>query len=273
VEKPPAGTSCHGLKLPVLAARISIAFTAVTALLFSQPQGTKTPAFEVASVKLVPPPQNHPQGFRTPSSDIRGVSGNRFTESYITVTELIMQAYDVKSYQIFGLPSWGDWMGDQFEIVARTEGSGRPPVSQVRLMLRTLLAERFRLKVHRAVKELPVYELVIDRNGPKLTTVSSVTPPGAAKTSSAPKWRTSMESLVQLISVHLDRPVIDRTGLTGKLNEFQLDQIALANCKPRDDAFDCVFPLVQEQLGLKLNRRRDTIEGLMVERVERPTGN
>jgi len=143
----------------------------------------------------------------------------------------------------------------------------------VRLMLQTLLAERFRLKVHRALKELPVYELVLDRNGPKLTTASVVTPPEPPKTSGIPKWRMPMESLVHLISVHLDRPVIDRTGLTGKLYEFQLDQIALANCRTGEEAFDCVSPLVQEQLGLRLNRRRDTIDALMVERVERPTGN
>ena len=79
----------------------------------------------------------------------------------------------------------------------------------MRLMLQTLLAERFRLKAHRAVKELPVYELVLDRNGSKLTTVFSVTPPEPRKTSSTPKWRMPMESLVELISVHLDRPVID----------------------------------------------------------------
>jgi hypothetical protein len=126
VETRNAAISCHGLKLPVLAAGISIAFSAGTALLFGQPQGTKPPAFEVASVKLVPPPQDHPQGFRMPSPNIRGVIGNRFTESSITVTELIMKAYDVKSYQIFGLPSWGDWLGDQFQIVAKTEGSGPP---------------------------------------------------------------------------------------------------------------------------------------------------
>jgi hypothetical protein len=80
----------------------SIALGAGTALLFGQPQGTKTAAFEVVSVKRVPPPQNHPQGFRMPSPNIRGVIGNRFTESSITVTELIN---DVKCYQIFGLPS------------------------------------------------------------------------------------------------------------------------------------------------------------------------
>ena len=73
-----------------------------------------------------------------------------------------------------------------------------------------------------------------------------------------------MESLVQLISVHLDRPVIDRTDLTGKFYEFRLDQVVLANCKPGEEAFDCVSPLVEEQLGLKLNRRRDTIEALVV---------
>jgi len=113
----------------MVAVGISIAFSAGTALLLGQAQGTKTPSFEVVSVKLVPPPQNHPQGFRMPSPNIRGVLGNRFTESTITVAELIMKAYDLKSYQIFGLPSWGDWVGDQFEIVAKTEGSGPPPIS------------------------------------------------------------------------------------------------------------------------------------------------
>jgi uncharacterized protein (TIGR03435 family) len=98
-----------------------------------------------------------------------------------------MQAYDVKSYQIFGLPGWGDWMGDQFEIVAKTEGSGPPPVSQVRLMLQTLLAERFRLKVHRAGKELPVYELVIDRKRAKAHHSFKRHPARAAKNAKRPQ--------------------------------------------------------------------------------------
>jgi len=116
VETQNAAMSYHGLRLPALAAGISIAFGAGTALLFSQPRDAKATAFEVASVKMLPP-QNHPQGFRMPTPDIRGVVGNRFTESYLTVTELIMQAYDIKNYQIFGLPSWGDWRGDRVSSI------------------------------------------------------------------------------------------------------------------------------------------------------------
>jgi uncharacterized protein (TIGR03435 family) len=65
------------------------------------------------------------------------------------------------------MPGWGEWRGDRFDVVAKAEGNGTPPASQIRLMLQTLLAERFHLKLHRAVKELTVYELAIDRNGPK----------------------------------------------------------------------------------------------------------
>ncbi|HKE24587.1 MAG TPA: TIGR03435 family protein, partial [Bryobacteraceae bacterium] len=134
------------------------------------------------------------------------------------------------------------------------------------------LAKRFQLKVHRVVKELPVYELVIDRNGPRLTAVSNDTA-RINKEPSTPKSRMPMEPLVRLISVHLDRPVIDKTGLAGKLYEFQFDQISLANCRPGDEALDCVSSLVREQLGLKLNGRKDSIEAVMVDHIERPTQN
>jgi uncharacterized protein (TIGR03435 family) len=121
-------------------------------VVFSQPQAAKPLRFEVASVKMSAPENNHPQGFRLPSAVIRGISGNRLTESHITLIEIVMQAFDVRDYQIAGMPGWGEWRGERFDVVATAEGSGTPPASQVRLMLQTLLAERFHLKLRCAVK-------------------------------------------------------------------------------------------------------------------------
>jgi uncharacterized protein (TIGR03435 family) len=85
--------------------------------------------------------------------------------------------------------------------------------------------------------------------------------------------RMRMEDLVSIIAIHLDRPVVDKTGLSSKIFDFQFDQVALSNCQQGDEALDCVSPKLQEQLGLKLNARKDSVVSLMVEHVEKPTGN
>jgi uncharacterized protein (TIGR03435 family) len=140
-------------------------------------------------------------------------------------------------------------------------------------MLQTLLADRFHLKVHRATRELPVYELAIDRNGPKLKEVSSDTKPPTCQRQSPPATRMPFETLALMISMHLDRPMIDKTGLPGKTYEFQFDQVALSTCGQGDGAPDCVSRQVREQLGLKLNARKDSVELLAIEHVEKPAGN
>jgi uncharacterized protein (TIGR03435 family) len=260
----------RGLKLPAFAAAVCMG----PGLLLSQPQAARPPAFEVASVRLSIQENNHPQGFRNPSTVIRGISGNRFTEHYITLTELIMQAYQVKDYQVARAPDWGNWFGGiQFDIAAKAEGSGTPPVSQVRLMLQVLLAERFHLKLHRAVKELPVYELGIGKNGAKLKEIGGDATPPVPKGQS-PTMRTPMDTLAQMISLRLDRPVIDKTSLAGKTYEFQLDQIALSRCEHQgDETVACVSAEIQKQLGLKLDARKDAVELLLIDHVEKPSEN
>ena len=144
---------------------------------------------------------------------MRGIAGNRLTERYTTLAELIMQAYDVKDYQISGAPDWANWKGgDQFDILAKAEGNGIPSTGQIRQMLQTLLLERFHLKLHRAVRELPVYDLVAGRNGPKLREVDgSANPP--AYTGQGPRMASSIDTLARMLSMRLDRPLIDKTGL------------------------------------------------------------
>jgi uncharacterized protein (TIGR03435 family) len=130
---------------------------------------TPAPAFEVASVKTneLPPGTFR---FATQSSvPAIKISGNRVTTQG-SLLGLAAAAYNLRAFQIFGAPRWTDKRGgDQvFDIAAKTEGDGTPSLGQVRQMLRTLLADRFQLKLHRETKELLVYDLVVAKNGPKL---------------------------------------------------------------------------------------------------------
>ncbi|MEO8592055.1 MAG: TIGR03435 family protein [Candidatus Solibacter sp.] len=231
-------------------------------------------AFEVISLKLSKIDNSHPQGYRLPSTDIRGLSGNRLTEPYTTLTELMMQAYNVRDYQISGAPDWAGWRGDQFDLVAKTEGSGVPLIAQVRLMLQGLLADRFRLKLHRAAKELPVYNLTIGKRGTKLKEVAADSPGSVYNRQTPSVMRASVETLILVVSSRLDRPVINRTGLSANTYEFKLDQIALAGCdRPEQNKADCVSTLLDEQLGLRLEARKAPIELLVVDHVERPSAD
>jgi hypothetical protein len=127
--EPPNETPRRESKLPVFATGIAMAVSVGAALVFRQPQAAKPLRFEVASVKMSAPENNHPQGFRLPSAVIRGISGNRLTESHITLIEIVMQAYDVRDYQIAGMPGWGEWRGERFDVIAKADGGGIPPAS------------------------------------------------------------------------------------------------------------------------------------------------
>lgn len=272
-------------------------------------------AFEVASVK----PRPGSNGFvrsRT-SANLRcppfncGISGNRFTEEIASLTVLIMDAYNVKKFQISGLP---DWAGrDVFDIAATVEGGRTPTVDQARRMLQTLLADRFQLKLHRETKELPIYSLVVAKNGPKLALipVEEGKPPAPCPTRSVRSEASgeskdggrrsgvsrtfrfagggpgpsgeelvdmrSWERVPEMLSMFTDRPVFDKTGLEGiyctATGEDPPAAVVLQLGLPEGDSWPAIFGLVQEKWGLKLEPQKASVEILVVERVERPTAN
>lgn len=244
--------------------RVLLIVAAGTLTLAGQPQTGSPASFAVASVKKSAIARDHPQGFRIPSTAIHGLTGDRLFEPYITLIELIMQAYEVKDYQISRLPDWGGNMGDQFDIEARVGVTSSVRDSQVRPMLQRLLAERFRLTLHRTTKELPVYEVLIGTGGPKF--MQAAGPPNPHTPAM------SIETLSTLIAMHLDRPVIDRTGLADGRYEIPLDLVALARCGQGGDAVSCVSGLV-DQLGLRLTGRKALVEVLVIDRVQQPTPN
>jgi uncharacterized protein (TIGR03435 family) len=186
----------------------------------------------------------------------------------VTLKACITWAYRVTDAEVAGPP----WLTDErFDIVARTE-SGKPQPE----MMQALLAERFKLVVHRESKELTVYSLVVAKNGPKLKRVD----PGEGDTTSRrghlTATRTSMHGLARFLggpNVRLGRPVMDKTGLDGVF-DFELTWTPEGSKDEKADAPPSIFVALQEQLGLKLESQKAPVDVLVVDHIEKaPTEN
>ena len=254
------------------------------------------PAFDIASIKANK--SGDPRSTMTPQT------GGRFTAYNATLSMLIRNAYQLPDHRIFGGPKWMD--ADRFDVLAKAEGN--PPQEQVRLMLRTLLAERFKLRTREETRELPAYALVMaradGRSGPQLrrteadcTGLPSLPPPGpggsrscgfigpAPGVSLASGQSTfafrglTMEAFARFLGPMVRRDVADQTGLTGYFDgEFDFT-VELGPPPPPPgipDPFDrqsfpSIFTVVQERLGLKLESRRARLPVLVIDGAERPS--
>jgi uncharacterized protein (TIGR03435 family) len=221
--------------------------------------------FEVATVKPAPP---QPGG-----NTSYGMSANAGRLSYanVTVKDVLEKAYRVQRYQIAG-PDWIDT--ERFDIAAKIpDGAAR---DQVPLMLQALLADRFKLALHRETKELPMYALVVAKNGPKFKTFESDA--GIYSRSNGAHWHVeakgSMQRFAEFLSEEAGRPVADQTGLSG-LYQMTLDWAADDAVAANDTAAGpSLFTALQEQLGLKLDSTKGPVEMLVIDRAERtPTEN
>jgi uncharacterized protein (TIGR03435 family) len=262
------------------------------------------PVFEVASVK-----QNKSgEGFIR----IGMAPGGRFTANNVPLRQLILMAYQVQPFQILGGPSW--ITSDRFDIVAKASGDLPPPtpgaVGPVQLMMRTLLADRFKLTLHNEQKEMPVYNLVVARAdgklGPQLkqSTTDCAAIMGAAGRRGGPPAPPSfnepvqcgmrvlpgtlsaggfpLSQFAQFLSTTVQRIVVDRTGLTGNFDlnmTWTPDQLPQGRGDPPpgapplpaiDPNGPSISTAVQEQLGLKLDSTKAPVEVLVVDRAEHP---
>jgi bla regulator protein blaR1 len=270
-------TNRIGLKLD-FAKKLALAVTGMAALavpiaigIINAPriraQSARPLAFEVASIKLDPLQGG---GFRI-GPPFR-ISGTNVAMRLITLSELVQTAYDVRDFQIAGAPAWAGDGGDYYSIQARAPGTAVPSADQVRLMLQSLLADRFQLKLHRDSKEMAVYHLIIMKNGPKLKQI----PPDTPRTQLPQNtWRTPIEQLTGTLSRQLNRPMIDQTGLSGTF-EYTMNwgQIDIArHADPDGFAVADLSTAIQEQLGLKLESAKEQIPILIIDHVERPSAN
>lgn len=227
----------------------------------------EAPAFEVASVKLTQHGRDK-DGWSRSSLNISGPG--RFEATNASMEECIRFAYDVKGYQIIG-PDWLNSDAASYDIIATA--SRETSSQQIRLMLQSLLADRFKVAVHRETRMLPVYELVVGKNGPKLTAAKSG---GRSSTNSnngnVTGTNVSMAELAHQLSrtSAVGRPVFDKTGIEGSYDftyEYAPDDNDSAG-RPS------IFTALQQKLGLKLEAAKGPVEVVVIDHAEKvPTAN
>jgi len=270
---------------------------------------TEAPKFEVATVR--------PNTSGDNKQYIQILRGGRYNAVNVPLRLLIMNSYGLQEQQLVGAPAWIS--AEHFDIVAKADGELDPPSSRdvpsrEQLMIRSLLEERFKLKVHREPREVPIYALVRSRADGKLgngLTPSQVdceavaaarrsggAPPEVPKPGERPQCGARVGfgeltaggqpllELVSLLSATVGRSVVDRTGLTGRY-DIQLrwtpDRVLQrglgtgasepirVNGVEIDPNGPSIFTALPEQLGLKLESERGTIDALVIDHVERPT--
>jgi len=210
----------------------------------------------------------------------------RLAVANYTLSELLSLGYGINSKQIIGAPAWVDT--DKFDIAAQYNPKGEPNESQFRSMVRKLLAERFKLSLHRDKRELLVYALSKAGSGPKLTK-SAADPKQLPHLSSQDlgKLKISNGTMQDLVNVMqfgvLDRPVLDQTGIEGRY-DFMLNWTPddsqypdLGRKIPHPTAGGHAPPplsaAIQEQIGLKLDLIRAPVEAFVIDHVEKPQEN
>lgn len=241
------------------------------------PTTSTAPEFDVASVKLLPriaAPGQADLSFVGKSGKLFAVAGNRVTITG-TLRTLISAAYAVRDYQVTGMPNWGDSV--MYAITAKTAGDGIPTQEQVRPMFQSLLADRFQLKLHRQPKEIQVYHLSISKAMPAFKpaapeeTFSWKLTQDPDKMVRSKATQESVGDFVQLVGASADRPVIDKTGVTGFIDyEIVFSEQDTQN---RDDINIRILDAVKKQLGMKLEPAKDEIEVLVIDQVEHPSAN
>jgi uncharacterized protein (TIGR03435 family) len=289
---------------------------AVAALLITRPShaqpGPTRPAFEVASIKL----NNACDGRRGRGG---GFSPGGYSTSCVPLRVLIRIAYGKPAYglanprqtEVLGGPAWLD--SELYDIVAK--GTNVASLDRAFDMLQTLLEDRCKLKIHKETREVPVYSLTVAKGGPKMQPTKAGTcrphdfqnlkpaEPVGGDTDLLPCGYTStvnggnvtktglgvtMDQLAGGMLASLDRPVMNRTGLTGMFDVhlvYAPDPATLAQPRlggadsPRpapsapDPAGQSIFTAVQKQLGLNLAPDKGSAEVLIIDHVEKPSAN
>jgi uncharacterized protein (TIGR03435 family) len=258
-----------------------------------------TPAFILGSlVGLLAQTPQRPLAFDVTSvtpntSGAQGGSSRvwpgRYVGVNVTLRRVMGLAY-LPVQEFVGGPGWINT--ERFDIEGKAEGT--PTQEQMREMLRSLLADRFTLVVHRETRPMPAYALTLARAdgrlGPELRRAAPCTAEPAAVPQSSPGPRcggfaigngsmkgtgvTMTQLAVELPSTTEGRYVVDRTGLSGSFDvSLTWSADALGPDAPPADSAASIFAAIQEQLGLKLESITAPIEVIVVDKAERPSGN
>jgi len=232
--------------------------------------------FEVASVKLFTDPALIMSGITT-------ISKGRVSATAMTLKELVASVYRVRGQAVIGGPEWA--LSERFNIEARAADEAGE--AELRQMLQALLADRFRLRLHKDTRDGAVYALGVERGGPKLKAAAPDCDAGPGLITLVGRIIGKCGSAGQLaesLSRIMDRPVVDQTGLSGSFADVKLDWVPDETqftdfgrgvyARPvSDPSGPSLFTALQEQLGLRLEPARAPIEVIVIDAAERPTPN
>jgi uncharacterized protein (TIGR03435 family) len=251
-------------------------WTIPTAPLQGVPMATDAqPGIEVATIK----PTNPDEG-RT----FITFRGHEIIVVRYALTDLIESAWNLNEKQIVNWPAWAATYKCDIDIQA--DQPGNPDREQLRTLLKKLLADRFTLRFHNEQREMSAYVLAVSKNGPKLARShesddqprTSVGPLGLIRAGNA----TMADFASTLQRLVLDRPVVDRTGLEGRWqfvlkwmpDETQFGgQLNIPAQTDAADALPSLFSAMEEQLGLKLEPQKTTVDVMVIDRAEHPSPN
>lgn len=247
-------------------------------------------SFDVASIKL---------DRDTPATGIHihiSFDQDSFTASGVTVKDLIQLAYQINDFQLSGGPSWAE--SEKYVVQAKMDEATVEALKklpreqrneQQRLMVQSLLAERFKLKLSHSSKELPVYDLVLTTKGPKFSQSSGSAGSNRGMNSRSGELTaaaTSMSDFAEWLSSIVGRKVVDKTGLEGNydftLHWTRQSLVATSGAATDggkgaaaidDSSGPSIFTALQEQLGLKLESQKGPVEILIIDSAEKPSEN
>jgi uncharacterized protein (TIGR03435 family) len=273
--------------------------------------------FEVASVRPGSPNPDYPPGIFSTKGGPGTPDPGQINYTGVPMRELLRQAYGFNQMYQLSAPAWME--NTTFDIVAKVPAGATR--DEFNVMLQNLLAERFDLVAHHETRELPGYEMVIAKGGPKIKESSDAAaePPTRSPTGEPPRLKMEkdrdglpqlapgsntmamfpipngnrysarqqpLSALARLLTNPLGKPVVDKTGLTGKYDfnlTFVRDERTSANMvrnpgpstaatNPADAVNNGppdLFTAMQEQLGLRLDQKKIPVDVLVVDRAEK----
>jgi uncharacterized protein (TIGR03435 family) len=236
------------------------------ALLFSvsAPSAQAQAAFAVASIR---PAKERVQFESDGETKLRP---GTLTMRDVTIETCIKWAYGVQRAQVLGP---GLLTSERYDIMAKADGAATD--DQMKLMMQSLLKERFGLQFHREKKELKAFALEVAKSGPKLKQATDDEVPSRqnyARGSTA--QATTMQELADFLGGPVEKPVVDKTGLTGRWDfTFDFTKYLVDQPKGIDDYLLVLNETLKGELGLQLVPEKDVVDVLVVDKVGRASEN
>jgi len=256
----------RGVYVRVLNAARSLLLVAGLSTLLAQSAllGQSTAQFEVASVKVPPV-----VGGELYNINLGTIQHDTVTLTNVSLADCVSFAYGLTSdAQLIG-PDWIKSKELRYDIVAKTApGTTREQALQ---MTQVLLAERFKLALHREQRVLAYYALIVAKGGSKLpdpTDAPATVPAGIQGQLRIVSNRMAMFVVAKLLSRYMRALVVDQTGLPG---EFEVRLVWTPDDRPipEEERGPSVFTAVEEQLGLKLAAHKGPVDVLVIDRAEK----